>query len=61
MWKEVEEILEVYQDKKTGLWGIKDKDDKRAVLGLFDADVLFKEKEIAQQVCDIINKNAFIL
>ena len=56
----MEDFLEVYQDQKTGLWQIKDKDDKRAVLSLFTTEVGFATKEIAEKICKLLNQNAIV-
>lgn len=52
-------FLEVFKDKKTKLWGIRDIDDHHAILNIRGSDALFTKKEVAEEICRLLNKHAF--
>lgn len=54
-----EPFLEVFKDEKTKLWGIRDIDDHHDILNIRGSDALFTKKEVAEEICRLLNKHAF--
>ena len=52
-------FLEVFKDEKTKLWGIRDIDDHHDILNIRGIDALFTKKEVAEEICRLLNKHAF--
>lgn len=52
-------FLEVFKDEKTKLWGIRDIDDHHDILNIRGSDALFTKKEVAEEICRLLNKHAF--